>query len=321
MQEVRIQNQNLFKNFTEFRVRRKTAWLLPHLPCEKNFSRHTSKNRSRPFLTGKNFLKKKITLTMNPITNSCSINLLNKQPSLVHAFSLRSYEQEDDTIGELNFATGGQSKALNMQRFLRSIGVHKDAVFLVRQVHGDAVYALKDASASNGQVAAVPADAILTRLIDMPIGILTADCIPVVVYDIRLRVAGVIHAGRKGTAQRIVSKTIQTMQKIYGSRPQDILAGMGPGIGVCCYEVSANCIEPFKKLYHDWAGFVNSLPSGKFMLDLFSANAQDAQMAGIEPKNISKMGACTSCQVERFFSYRREGTTGRMLTVAMLTAD
>jgi len=256
---------------------------------------------------------------MNPPTNPSSINLLNKQPGIVHAFSPRNHERKNGAIGELNFAIEDPFMRLHKQRFLRSIGIHKDDVFLVRQVHGDAVYTLKGASASHAQVADVPADAILTRLIGMPIGVLTADCIPVVVYDPRLRVAGVIHAGRKGTAQRIVSKTIQAMQNIYGSKPQDILAGMGPGIGACCYEVSAECIEPFKKLYPDWAGFVKPSPSNKFMLDLFSANAEDAQMAGIDPKNISKMGVCTSCQVKRFFSYRREGPTGRMLTVAMLT--
>lgn len=256
---------------------------------------------------------------MKPIIHSSSINVLNKQSDLVHAFSPRTWKQENGTTGEFNFALGGESLRLNIQCLLRSLGVNKDEVFLVRQVHGDGVYALKDTSASPARVAGVPADAIITRLVGRPIGILTADCIPVVVYDSRSRAAGVIHAGRKGTAQQIVSKTIQAMHNLYGSKPQDILMGMGPGIGGCCYEVDADCIEPFKKHYPAWKGFVKPRPLGKFMLDLFSANAEDAQMAGLEPENISNTGICTSCQVESFFSYRREGTTGRMLTVAMLT--
>ena len=258
---------------------------------------------------------------MKPIPHSFQINSLNKQPDLIHAFSPRSHERKDGTTGELNFASGNPSMRSNMQWFLRSIGMNKDEVFLVRQVHGDTVYDLKDASASSSQVADVPADAIVTRLIGMPIGVLTADCIPVVVYDSRLHVTGVIHAGRKGTALGIVSKTIQAMQTIYGSNSKDILAEMGPGIGVCCYEVDADCIEPFKKFYPDWTRLAKPSSSGKFMLDLFSANAEDAKMAGIEPEKISHAGVCTSCQVERFFSYRREGTTGRMLTVAMINPD
>ena len=257
---------------------------------------------------------------MKSITHSSSIKLLNRQPGLVHAFSPRSYEREDGTTGELNFASEGKSMRLHRQWFLRSIGINKDEIFLVRQVHGDKVFELKEPS-SCAHGSAVPADAIITRLTGMPIGILTADCIPVVVYDSRLRVAGVIHAGRKGTAQKIVSKTIWAMQKLYGSHPQDIVAGMGPGIGACCYEVNADCIEPFKKYYPGWSEFVKPLPSGQFMLDLFSANVEDCQMAGIEPEKISQLGICTSCRVESFFSYRREGTTGRMLTVAMLTPE
>jgi len=258
---------------------------------------------------------------MKPIPHSFQKNSLSKQPGLVHAFSPRSHERKDGTTGELNFASGNRSLRSNVQWFLRSIGMNKEEVFLVRQVHGDAVYDLKDASLSSSQVADVPADAIVTRLTGKPIGVLTADCIPIVVYDSRLNVTGVIHAGRKGTALGIVSKTIQTMQKLYGSNSKDILLEMGPGIGVCCYEVDADCIEPFKKSYPDWTKLAQPSSSDKFMLDLFSANAEDARLAGIEPENLSHTGFCTSCQVERFFSYRREGTTSRMLTVAMLNPE
>jgi YfiH family protein len=258
---------------------------------------------------------------MKPFTHSFQKNSLSKHPGLVHAFSPRNHERKDGTTGELNFASGSRSMRANVQWFLQSIGMNKEEVFLVRQVHGNVVYDLKDASASSSQVADVPADAIITRLAGKPIGVLTADCIPVVVYDSRLQVTGVIHAGRKGTALGIVSKTIQTMQKLYGSNPQDILVEMGPGIGGCCYEVDQDCIEPFKKLYSDWTKIAKPSSSDKFMLDLFSANAEDAKMAEIEPGNISHTGICTSCQVKRFFSYRREGTTGRMLTVAMLNPE
>ena len=255
---------------------------------------------------------------MKPIIHSSSINSLIRQPGLVHAFSPRNYELENGTPGELNFAIKGPSLRVHTQWLLQSIGIDRDEVFLVWQVHGDRVFNLTAAS-SCAQVATVPADAIITQLTGLPIGVLTADCIPVIVYDSRLRVTGVIHAGRKSTAQKIVSKTIQAMQELYGCHPQDIVAGMGPGIGVCCYEVSADCIEPFKKTYPRWAGFVKSLHSNKFMLDLFSANVEDACMAGVEPNKIFQLGVCTFCQGDRFFSYRREGTTGRMLTVAMLT--
>jgi YfiH family protein len=247
------------------------------------------------------------------------ISLLKSQSGLTHAFSPRSLKRKDGTTGELNFASDNPSARSNLRWFLQSIGLNKENVFLVRQVHGDVVYNLKSASASPAQVAEVQADAIITRLADIPIGVLTADCVPIVVYDTRLQVTGVIHAGRKGTALKIVSKTIQAMQNFYGCNLENILIEMGPGIGRCCYEVDGDCIEPFKKLYPDLTGMYKPLPSGKFMLDLFSANEEDAKAIGIDPKNISQSGICTSCAVKHFFSYRREGKTGRMLTVAMLT--
>ncbi len=256
---------------------------------------------------------------MKPPPHLHPISPLKSQPGLAHAFSPRSHELKDGTTGVLDFSTGNPSTRSNIKWFLQSIGMNKEEVFLVRQVHGDAVYDLKSASASSARIADTPADAIVTRLAGRPIGVLTADCIPIVVYDPRLHVTGVIHAGRKGTALKVISKTILAMQNLYGCDPRDILAEMGPGIDVCCYEVGADCIEPFKKLYPDRAGLIKPLPSGKFMLDLFSANREDAITAGIEPENISKTGVCTFCEVERFFSYRREGTTGRMLTVAMLS--
>jgi YfiH family protein len=256
---------------------------------------------------------------MKKIAHSLPKILMKSQSGLTHAFSPRSFKRKDGTTGELNFASGNPSARSNMQWFLRSIGTNKEEVFLVRQVHGDVIYDLKNPSASFAQVAEVRADAIITQLADMPIGVLTADCIPIVVYDPHLQVTGVVHAGRKGTALKIVSKTIQAMQNFYGCNLKNILVEMGPGIGMCCYEVGEDCIEPFRKLYPHRAGLYKSLPSGKFMLDLFVANGEDAETAGIDPQNISHSGICTSCEVERFFSYRREGTTGRMLTVAVLT--
>jgi purine-nucleoside/S-methyl-5'-thioadenosine phosphorylase / adenosine deaminase len=259
---------------------------------------------------------------MQVTIQSIKIKSLSAQRSLIHAFSPRSFELEDGGEGALDFGTLKTDPALSMhgQWFLRSIGIENDDVYRVRQVHGDRVYDLNDPLNSIEKVADIAADAIVTRRVNTPIAVLTADCVPVVIYDPRLHVAGVVHAGRKGTSQNIVSKTAQTLQEVYGCKPEELLLGMGPGIGGCCYEVDAPSIEPFKKHYSGWTQFVKKTPTGKFMLDLFAANREDAQKAGLDPKNISQTGLCTSCEVERFFSYRREGTAGRMMTVAMLSS-
>jgi copper oxidase (laccase) domain-containing protein len=117
---------------------------------------------------------------MKPTTHLLLKSLSRKQPGLVHAFSPRSLKLKDGTMGELNFTTQNPSASSNVQWFLRSIGINKQEVYLVRQVHGDTVYDLKNASISPDQMAGVSADAIITRQVGTPIGVLTADCIPVV---------------------------------------------------------------------------------------------------------------------------------------------
>ncbi|GJL77088.1 MAG: laccase domain protein [Nitrospinaceae bacterium] len=209
--------------------------------------------------------------------------------------------------------------AHHRQWFLRSVGIDNDEVYRVRQVHGNRIFELQEPLKSVEKVAAIASDAIVTRLVNQPIAVLTADCVPVVIYDSRRHAAGVVHAGRKGTSQNILFETIATLKKAYGSHPEDILVGMGPGIGGCCYEVDAPCIDPFKENYPDWAQFISKSPSGKYMLDLFAANTADAKRAGLLPQNIYKTGLCTYCEPNRFFSYRRDKTTGRMMTVAMLS--
>ena len=250
-----------------------------------------------------------------------TLDLLSAQRGLIHAFSPRYVENENGAQTELNFAGLKKNATLPVtgRKYLRSIGIEHEEVYRVHQVHGNQVHDLKEPLSSVEKWADRDGDAIVTQRVNKPIAVLTADCVPIVVYDSRLHLAGVVHAGRAGTAQRVLSKTIETLKKIYGSRPEEVFAGLGPGIGACCYEVDASCIEPFKKHYAGWSQWAKKLPSGKFMLDLFAANREDAQMAGLNPNHISRSKWCTCCESERFFSYRRDGTSARMMTVAMLS--
>ncbi|MFQ5450520.1 MAG: peptidoglycan editing factor PgeF [Nitrospinaceae bacterium] len=257
---------------------------------------------------------------MNAGIHSLFIDLLKKKSGLVHAFSSRHRGKENGEKEELVFSRQPQSDVERRHRrwFLRSIGIDDEEVFLPRQVHGDRVYVLKDPMDSPEQVASVEADALVTHLLNRPIGVLTADCVPIVLYDSRLHVAGVIHAGRKGTSKNIFSKTIAALHKEYGSRVEHIFAGMGPAIGGCCYEVDEACVEPFRKNYPQWQKFAAPSSGKKFMLDLFQANEEDARAAGLNPHHLARLGLCTSCENHRFYSYRREGSAGRMMSVAML---
>jgi YfiH family protein len=252
-----------------------------------------------------------------------SIDSFSYSPRLAHAFSPRSFEREKGVREELLLGrkSDPRSSQQHRQLFLENLNIDSKELFFVKQAHGDRVFVLDDPQKSADQVEREEADALITHLNEKPIAVLTADCVPVILYDPEKHVAGVIHAGRKGTQMRIVSKTISMLSISYGCRPQDVVMAMGPAIGGCCYEVEDPCIVPFRENYPGWEDFVTANSQHRFMLDLLKANEMDGVQAGISKENIHRSGECTSCNNDRWFSYRKEGTTGRTVSLAMLREE
>jgi YfiH family protein len=250
-----------------------------------------------------------------------SIKMLKIFSSLTHGFSQRKFhnpegEECDLLLGKFD---DKNNSIQHRKWFLNSLSIKNiDQIFILNQTHSDRVFVLDDSEKIEKEVANENADAIITHLTDKPIGVLTADCVPIILFDPIKHITGVVHAGRKGTQQRILSKTIKMMNKTYGCALSHINIGIGPAIGGCCYEVDKPCIEPFINNFSQWKQFVQKAPGDKFMLDLITANEFDALEAGVLPENIERSGHCTSCENHLWYSYRREGTTGRILTVSML---
>jgi YfiH family protein len=145
-------------------------------------------------------------------------------------------------------------------------------------------------------------DALVTSLPGVAVSIRTADCYPILLADARNRAVGAVHAGWRGTAAHIAEKTLEAMRSEFGTSPADVSAAIGPGIGVCCYEVGEEVARQF--------GF-----GARTHLDLLSENRKQLEAAGVPPQNIQALGVCTSCDAERFFSYRREKeAAGRMIS-------
>jgi YfiH family protein len=249
-----------------------------------------------------------------------SIDSFSYSPGFVHAFSPRSFEREKGVYEELLLGrkADSQSSQRHRQLLLECLNINSKELFFVKQVHGDRIFVLDDAQKSADQVEHEEADALVTHLVEKPIAVLTADCVPVILYDPEKHVAGVIHAGRKGTQMCIVSKTISMLSSSYGCDPGDVMMAMGPAIGGCCYEVEEACVVPFRENYPGWESFVTANSQNRFMLDLLKANEMDGMQAGIPKENIHRSGECTSCNNDRWFSYRKEGTTGRTVSLAML---
>jgi polyphenol oxidase len=257
---------------------------------------------------------------MNILLEKLKFARLDVFPDLIHAVSPRFFENSNGEIVEYCFQSIDENRGDgdHVKGFLKSIGIEKRSLFLVNQVHGDKVFILDDPDVSFDEVKKVSADALLTQIPGKPIGIFTADCLPILIYDPRLKVIGAIHAGRMGSVQSIILKVVREMTRVYGSCPAELVAGLGPAIGDCCYEVGADCIQPFKELFPDEKGLFRSSLSGNYFLDLVAVNKMDGEKAGLLSKNIFSMNHCTCCSIRNLFSYRREGKTGRTLTTIML---
>ncbi len=148
-------------------------------------------------------------------------------------------------------------------------------------------------------------DAVVSDLRDSYFTMTFADCVPVLLSDRRLGVVGAVHAGWRGSALGIAGHTVHMMIEHFGSRPEDIVAGIGPSIGPCCYEVDRDVAEAF-------GPDVTAGEGARRKLDLWLTNRNQLLDAGIAEHSIQTAGICTSCHVCDFYSHRAEGgRTGR----------
>jgi purine-nucleoside/S-methyl-5'-thioadenosine phosphorylase / adenosine deaminase len=147
-----------------------------------------------------------------------------------------------------------------------------------------------------------------TELRGGAVGVVTADCVPILVVERRGRFACAIHAGWRGSAARIAARTIRGLVGATGARPADLVAAIGPHIGACCYEVD----EPVLAAIPERSVFRLTRP-GHAQLDLFALNRLQLVGAGVPARAIERVGGCTACNPSRYASYRRDGTAGRLV--------
>ena len=144
-------------------------------------------------------------------------------------------------------------------------------------------------------------DALVTSHSGVAVSVRTADCYPILLVNVQTRVVAAVHAGWRGTAAHIVSEALQRLNDASPSAPQNIFAAIGPGIGVCCYEVGEDVARQFGQ------------HAGK--LDLAAENYRQLREAGLTDRNIDVIGDCTFCQTGMFHSFRRDkDQAGRMIS-------
>jgi polyphenol oxidase len=270
---------------------------------------------------------------------------------LVHGFSTRpggasklAHEHDGRSASEevLNLGFTGwdrpQRVQSNREKLFGALGAAKMRSVLLRQIHSDIVYVVGSGAIPQGEQAP-QGDALITRERTVLLAVQTADCIPILLADTKQRAVAAIHSGWRGTAQRIVEKTLGRMQMEFGTRPAEVIAAIGPGIGGCCYEVGHEVVKEFAAKFPEarewfdgpfdalengdadsnWLPWLTMRPPGHAppaptaKLDLIAANRAILASAGVPLANISSSNLCTACRSDLFFSYRRERTTGRMI--------
>jgi polyphenol oxidase len=272
--------------------------------------------------------------------------VLKKFPWIVHGFSTRvggKSRLAGKPALNLGFTDWDSRAAVTSNRslLLVALGEPKMPLTSLRQVHSDVVHIISDPPSESPC-----GDAIATRQPGLLLGVQTADCVPILLADTAKRVVAAIHAGWRGTLARIAAKTLGRMRQEFGTRPEDVVAAIGPAIGRCCYEVGPEVALAFASQFpraaewfngpfaaqaegeqQHWLPWLTMMPPGhqpepeRAKLDLRAANRWQLVDAGVSPRKIAVSALCTKCRADLFFSYRREGAgTGRLMAVIGIRA-
>jgi polyphenol oxidase len=224
------------------------------------------------------------------------------------------------------------SVAENRRRFLSECcgdapGETDFQMVTLKQVHSGLVLPIRqEDEVLEGKLQTADGKAVLEcdgSITDVPgvmLGIQTADCVPVLVADVEKRVVAAFHAGWRGTVAKIVEHGIDQMQMEHGSRPEDLIAAIGPSIGACCYAVGDEVRSGFGAQFGYAEELFRTADAGTMHLDLWEANRRQLLVAGVSSERITVVEECTACTrnergERRYFSHRADhGFAGRMMS-------
>ncbi len=188
------------------------------------------------------------------------------------------------------------------------LNIDDSHLIMPHQVHSDKVLPIDghivDMQADDKKDALEGYDAVVTSLSGVCIGVSTADCIPVLLYDNNTKTVAAIHSGWRGTVSRISAKAISVMHDVYGTNPSDIKAVIGPGISLKNFEVGDEVYEAFAEAGFDMSSIAKRY--AKWHLDLWECNRQILLDSGVKAENIYIERICTYDNTDRLFSARVE---------------
>lgn len=234
--------------------------------------------------------------------------MMINHPGLISGVSKRPYN--------MSFIHGdtGETEA-SRKKFLGDLGINYRDLVCVKQIHQSNIFLASSADKGKGALRShapvLKSDALVTKTRQLPLAIFTADCLSIFLYDPQKHVAGLVHAGWRGTKERITIKTVDFMKKKFNTNPNKMHAGFGPAIGECCYEVG----EEFNRYFN----YGIEKRNRKYYFNLVDVNKKQLLDCGLDNCNIYDDSQCTACNADQYFSYRKDGDScGRMMSVIML---
>jgi polyphenol oxidase len=297
---------------------------------------------------------------------------LSRIPWLRHAFSTRVFHRTGGRNAQPALQCASVPASLNLgyvegeprtwikenrRLFFERLGAETLALASLRQIHSSVVYQVRKKWSSSlgyapsgctpgptGTNSLPSGDALLTDQPGILLSVRTADCVPILLVDSARHAIAAVHAGWRGSLQRIAEKTVGEMGRAFHSQPEELLAAIGPSIRACCYEVGQEVVEAFHGRFTRCEGyfrdsrespagdtalalqdpslFLSARPPGHgpdgdatVHLDLVAVTRDQLRNAGLRSANIHVADYCTACRTDLFFSHRKEGTTGRMMAV------
>ncbi len=246
-----------------------------------------------------------------------------EQSNLVTGFTMRNGGSSRPPFNSLNlgFGSGDQLSQVEANRaaVARAFELEPHLFLTVNQVHGNEILIIDQPNPDVSHFQRVDSDAIITNQRNILIGILVADCYPVVLYDQKKHVAGVVHLGWRGMAAGLLGRTVKAMCELFSCQAEDLCAAIGPGIAAHSYEVDRPVRDAFRQGTDQWGRITTEVSLGHWQLDLQQSCLLQLDEAGISRTSVDIVKECSCCHKESFFSYRRDkGRTGRQMGFALL---
>jgi YfiH family protein len=234
---------------------------------------------------------------------------------LLHGFMGRRGGQSIGPYAGLNvsYRVGDDSKVVsqNICDMKLGVGIHDGRIVTMRQVHGDHIIEIQDKTLKE----AGDADGMITGERDIYLGVLTADCVPILYVAPKRKLVAAVHAGWRGTLAGIADKTVRLFKSRYDVEAHDLEIALGPSIGPCCYEAKEDVTIPLMKTWGRLTTPSVQVREGKSFVNLRRLNRDILRASGVPGNQLFQVGPCTSCATGDFFSYRRERSeTGRQIS-------